>query len=486
MIIVPVEKQIDWRRPPLVLIFLVVVNVLVFAFYQTGDDELMSQAIEHYHQNEMLDTEWRAYKAYAREAELPFELNKRDEYALYYIVSDRNFDRFMAGKGEQYIPSSKRERWRMSRNQLEDISGRISGTAFGFHTNDISLVQLISSQFLHGDIMHLLGNMIFLILVGFAVEAALGSKVFLAYYLISGVGSALLYAALKTNGAGSLIGASGSISGVMAMYVVLFGLRKIQFFYWVFVFTGYFRAAAIVMLPVYLLKEIHSYMTLEGSNIAFTAHIGGFVTGAALVWLTREFRSETIDDDYLDNKPVAVDRTALAIQRIYDQVGQCEFAKAWEMLKPIKQSNGPRADIVELEFNLVRAHHPKKVRDYLVHRMDKPANSPSLTAAQLKHWRTLNTAELGALSLAKHRGVLDGALELKNFEAAEEVFQYLYKLQDQVSDTAMELAVIARNISVLFRSSDRTEKAERYSALARELASSRAVDQARQIGSSGG
>lgn len=468
MIIVPVEKQIDWRRPPLVLIALVVINILVYAFYQTGDTQKITRAVEYYQQHEMLDIEWRAYKAYARDAELPWEVSKQNQYMSYYMVSDVNFDRFMSGKGEQFVPRAKRQSWRSKRDQLEAISSTISGSAFGFHSNQISLMQLISSQFLHGDIQHLLGNMVFLVLVGFAVEAALGSGVFLAYYLVSGIGAALLYAAMAPAGGGSLIGASGSISGVMAMYVVLFGFRKIQFFYWVVVVTGYFRAAAIFMLPVYLLKEVHSYMTLEGSNIAFTAHIGGFITGAALVWLTRELRSEVIDDDYLDNKPEAVDRTALAIQRIYDQVGQCEFAKAWEMLKPIKQNHPNRMDVIELEFNLVRAHHPKKVKEYLIHRMDKPANSVNLVTAQLHHWRSLNTQEVAGIPIAKHKGVLDGALDVGNIQIAEEVFRHM----KTVDGDPMTLAVAARQLSTFCRESNSQDKADKYGALAQELASS--------------
>ncbi len=468
MIIVPVEKQIDWRRPPLVLIALVVINVLVYAFYQTGDNDKITRAIEYYQQHEMLDVEWRAYKAYARDKELPWEINKRNQYIVYYMVTDLNFDRFMSGKGEQFIPKTKRQSWRSKRDQLEAISSQISGNAFGFHSKQISLVQLITSQFLHGDIQHLLGNMVFLILVGFAVEAALGRGVFLAYYLISGIGSALLYAAMAPVGGGSLIGASGSISGVMAMYVVLFGFRKIQFFYWVVVVTGYFRAAAILMLPVYLLKEIHSYVTMDGSNIAFTAHIGGFITGAALVWLTRELRADVIDDDYLDNKPEALDRTSLAIQRIYDQMGQCEFAKAWEMLKPIKQSNQNRMDVIELEFNLVRAHHPQKVKEYLIHRMDKPANSTNVVTAQIQHWRSLNDKEIANISIAKHKGVLEGALELGHIQVAEEVFRHL-----RTADVdPMTLAVLARRLSTFCQGTNNQNKSDKYGALAQELASS--------------
>lgn len=455
MIIVPVEKKIDWKRPPLVLIALVISNVLIFAFYQSGDQTLLEEAAEHYQRNGMLNTEWRAYQAYQKSINTVDLLAKNDDFVEYYIISDSGFDHFMAGQGEQYIPLRKRTDWRRSRDQLEAISDRISTKAYAFYANDISILQLLSSQFLHADIGHLLGNMVFLILVGFAVEAALGSGVFLLYYLISGAMGALFYAAFATGNA-SLIGASGSISGVMAMYVALFGMRKIQFFYWVFIFTGYLRAAAIIMLPMYILKEVHGYMTLDGSNIAFTAHIGGFLAGAALVLATKRYRAQAIDEDYLDNKPKIVDQTAIEIERVYEQMGRCEFDKAWQLLKPIKQKNAEREDIVELEYNLVRALHPSKRKEYLLHRLDKRGNGDVIIAAQLKLWRQLEADEQAGLAPNKRSELLKSALDLQNLEVAEQIFSSLRGN----SDEAKNLAVSARQLAVFCRQANKPERAD--------------------------
>lgn len=467
MIIVPVERKIDWRRPPLVLIALVVLNVLIFAFYQSDDQALMLEAAQHYHDSNMLDTEWRAYQVYSKQSNAREPLSKDDELAIYYIVSDSGFDYFMQQDGAQYVPKSKRRAWRESRDQLEDISSKISSHAFGFHPDRISIVQLISSQFLHGSIMHLVGNMVFLILVGFAVEAALGSTVFLLYYLLSGIGGALFYAALINSGGATLIGASGSISGVMAMYVVLFAMRKVQFFYWVFIFTGYLRAAAILMLPVYILKEVISYLTIEGSNVAFTAHIGGFLAGAVLVLLTQHLRSQMIDDDYLDNKPQALDPIDSEIEKVYELMGLCEFAQAWEKLKPIKQGRGNRADIVDLEFNLVRALHPKKVHDYLLHRLDKTGNSENLVLAQLTFWRRMDTQQRADISIEKRGRLLTAALELNNLEMAEQVFESM----QSATQASMNLAVSARQLSAFCKGINKPEKSEKYHKLSQMLAS---------------
>ena len=465
MIIVPVEKMIDWRRPPLVLITLVALNVLIFAFYQGDDTEVMIEAVEHYYDNDMMELEWPAYRKYLQRADLPVEFGKDDEGAAFYIISDIGFDRFMAEQGERYIRRSKVIQWRESRQQLESISNRISSKALGFHTNEASTLSLFTSQFLHGGAMHLISNMVFLILVGFAVEAALGSAVFLIYYLLSGVGAAMLFAGFAST-SGTLIGASGSISGVMAMYVVLFGMRKIQFFYWVFIFTGYLRAAAIIMLPVYILKELYSYFTLEGSNVAFTAHIGGFVCGALLVWLTKEYRSQSIDKDYLDNDSEDVDQDAIDLQRVYDLMGQCEFSQAWDLLKPIKQKNANHAQIIELEFNLVRALHPSKLSNYLVHRMDKSGNSDALIGAQLREWQIFNNEQRYQLAAEKKSSLLLSALEVRALEVAEQVFE---SLRSETEDP-MLIAVSARQIGSYCSQNNLQDKSKKYNELARKLA----------------
>jgi len=235
MIIVPVEKKVDWKRPPLVLILIVLLNILVFVFYQSSDNSALGDAVGVYESKNLVKQEWSAFKAYSRRNGLPYEFEKNDPETVWYIVSDPGFDRFMRKNHRHYIKSAEYSRWRAARDRVEDISSTMSGRVAGFNTTEISPFTLISYQFLHGGVMHLLGNMVFLILTGFAVEAALGSLRFLGFYLLSGIGSALLFTLLEPS-AGTLVGASGSISGVMAMYVALFGFRKIQFFYWIFIY----------------------------------------------------------------------------------------------------------------------------------------------------------------------------------------------------------------------------------------------------------
>lgn len=470
MIIVPVEKKIDWQRPPIVLIILVVINILVFAFYQSGDNDKYYAAAEHYDRSGLIDLEWRAFQAYSRTRELPYQLDREDPDTVYYLISDTGFDKFMDDRGAQYVPLGKRQQWQLARDELQRLSGSISSNAYGFHSNDIGPIQLLSYQFLHGDLMHLVGNLVFLILVGFTVEAALGSGLFLAFYLLSGACGALVFAGFSWGSSGALVGASGSVSGVMAMYLMLYGFKKINFFYWFFVFTGYIRAAAIVLLPVYLLKEIYGMMAVEGSNVAFSAHIGGFLAGALLVFATRQYRDEVIDDEYLENKPEVKDTLASSIEKMYDLIGVCEHQKAWQICKQIKKGNEARADLVEIEYLLIRALFPKKVRDYLIHRMDRAGNPPMIVEHQLSLWSNLSEQQKQKISISQKFSLMSSAIELKSLEKASELFD-IVRTEDH---DQLKLATQARLLSSAYFKENRQDRAKHFQSIAETLMRQRA------------
>lgn len=467
MIIVPVEKKVDWKRPPIVLILLVAINILVFAFYQSGDQELLTDAVQTYEKKSLLQTEWTAYKAYSRRKDATLELDKTDPSMLWYIVSDPGFDRFMRKNHRHYISDKDHTKWRRARDQVEQYSSQMSGAAYGANSSDLKPLQLITYQFLHGGIMHILGNMVFLVLTGFAVEAALGSLRFLGFYLLSGVGSALLFALFDSSASGSLVGASGSISGVMAMYVVLFGTRKIQFFYWFFIFTGYVRAAAIIMLPFYVGFEVYKYLSNDGSNVAYTAHIGGFLVGAVLVFLTQSLNKTAIDEKYIEGDEAQVDPFAASLNKLYLVIAQCDFKRAWEMLKPLKVSHPSRPILIEIEYNLVRALHPKKLNDYLLHRLDKPGNPKPLVLAQARAWQNYADNQRQAISFEKKSSLLQNALGVNCLSAAENIFR------DIKSDPQRELdlAMLAKRIAV-YCSDKHSDKTTEYSKLAAKMAQS--------------
>ncbi len=196
-------------------------------------------------------------------------------------------------------------------------------------------VQALTSTFLHGSTSHLLGNMVFLFLFGFTLELALGAGVYLLFYLLCGV-SASLFADLFYAGKGSMgLGASGAIAGLMAMYAVMYRMRRIRFFYIFAFYFNYARWPALVMLPVWMAFEVAQHF-IGGGNVAYMAHFGGLLAGAIIMGVYMQLRTtETIVDTMAREKQVAEAqgealRTATQrAQQLTDALTFDRAARAW-------------------------------------------------------------------------------------------------------------------------------------------------------------
>lgn len=160
--------------------------------------------------------------------------------------------------------------------------------------------QFITYQFLHGDFMHLLGNMIFLFVFGPAVEDRLRRWWFLAFYLVGGAfaGAAhLVFAAQQIVGPSGdivtavpgVLGASGSIACVTGAYLVLFPLASIRVLVFFFL-IGVYHIPAWLMIVFAVAKDIWSSAWHSGGGVAFEAHLGGYFYGAGLAFLLLAFR----------------------------------------------------------------------------------------------------------------------------------------------------------------------------------------------------
>jgi membrane associated rhomboid family serine protease len=148
---------------------------------------------------------------------------------------------------------------------------------------------LFTSMFLHGSWMHLLGNMWFLWLFGNNVEDAMTRPRFASFYLLCGLAAAGLQVLTNPSSGLPMVGASGAISGVMGAYLVLYPRVRV----FVMIPLGFILTSAALpawtMLGYWLLLQFVSGLTTlggePGGGVAFWAHVGGFVAGAALVKL---------------------------------------------------------------------------------------------------------------------------------------------------------------------------------------------------------
>lgn len=254
MLIVPLEKSIDWKKPPLVTLLLIVANSLIFFFGPDGTD--------------------------------------RHEY-------------WVAHYG--FIPAEHRP------------------------------ITFLTHAFLHGGLGHLLGNMVFLFLVGFAVETSLGSWLYLTFYLIAGQCAVTLFWLLDPDSTAPLVGASGCIAGLMGLYSALFGLRRIRFFYSLLFYFGYASAPAIILLPVWVLNEIYQFYSGEDSQVAYAAHVGGLLGGGLLGFVVKRFDGK-VDTAYLDESERIQSRNRRFEEGI-NQLKALEIEKAYATFNRLSEDD---------------------------------------------------------------------------------------------------------------------------------------------------
>jgi membrane associated rhomboid family serine protease len=173
-------------------------------------------------------------------------------------------------------------------------------------TNFPPYLTLITYQFLHANIWHLLGNMIFLWVFGDDVEEAMGSLRFVGFYLGCGAVAGLAFAASSPHSLQPLIGASGAIAGVLAAYLMFRPCQKVSvflpwFILWFFV-RPVVRLDAYWVLGGWMLAQLWSISVQTEDGVAYMAHVGGFAAGAVLFPLLR-YRSVRLFECMRSDEP---------------------------------------------------------------------------------------------------------------------------------------------------------------------------------------
>ncbi len=159
----------------------------------------------------------------------------------------------------------------------------LSGDGSSWHT-------VITSMFMHGGWMHLIGNMWFLWIFGNNVEDAMGHFRFVLFYLLCGISAAALQTAFDPNSVIPMVGASGAIGGVMGAYVVMYPRVHVHLFVFLGFYATTFAVPAYFMLGYWFLVQLVSgsvAIGAQGGGVAFWAHVGGFVAGALLSFVFR-------------------------------------------------------------------------------------------------------------------------------------------------------------------------------------------------------
>ena len=358
MLAIPLSKQLSWRHPPLVTVCLILVNVLVFLIFQTGDTDRRITAQRYYLDSGLAELEVARYVAYVND-----KTDSREEKLIYESIEDDRFfaclvrmssdDVFMAKLLSEQIITKEDPKYRDWRNMRWDYDlkkNKIVSWRYGFRPAAPRADTLFSHMFLHGGVGHLLGNMVFLWLIGCMIEYGSGRALFLFLYLAGGLAAVGLFWLFNMDSRVPLVGASGAISGIMGAFCVLYGIKKVRIFLTLGFYFNYLVFPAIVMLPLWVGYEILQMLTSEGSNIAYAAHIGG-LTGGAAITLALSRLTRLIDHDVFEDAGKA-DTEDQMIEKALRHMRNLEFDEARSLMHQLLVTRPDDLEILRHLFNM--------------------------------------------------------------------------------------------------------------------------------------
>ena len=433
--------------------------LLVFLFYQAKDPRLMGQAINSYLNAGLDELELPLYQDYLERLQLrgDAEAGERLDY-LHYLVeeeeragvaitllSDPAFMDYLIENRSLVMATAERDYWIAHRVPIqEQYIDQLSANEAGLIPAEASLYRFVTYQFLHGGWSHIIGNLVFLFLLGYTIEKALGPGRYLLAYLFCGAVAGIVHSLFHWGDPTPLVGASGSISGLMGMYVAFYGLQRIRFFYFIGIYFNYFRAPALLLLPVWLGKEIYDHLMSEGSGVAYLAHAGGLLAGAALILLLGKGWFQARQTFYEPEEEARDQAFAAAYGSALEALARMDFDAARKRFEVLWQHNPDRPVALEHLYQLAklrpdlsayRERTSELLDTYL--RLQQPGNL-------LKVWQEYQELAESHQPLTpdQHNRVLFAALREDDLRTAEKAFVRLRKRgsAEQVREASQLLA----------------------------------------------
>ncbi|HVG05960.1 MAG TPA: rhomboid family intramembrane serine protease [Burkholderiaceae bacterium] len=365
MLLIPYQTRFTPKSLPLITLALIVVNAIVYFVLQSGDRQAYARAADYYFSSQLAQIELPRYATYlekrndrgALQVLRMIRSGARPEQSVRLVLALENDREFMRDLREgAVVPSTDPSyaTWRDQRGRFDALIGRVFTERFALEPDATGpawgALRLFTYQFLHGDAVHWLGNMIVLLLAGPFAEAALGRFRFLLAFIGSGIFAGAVHMLVSDQ---ALVGASGSISGAMAMVAVLYGTRKVPVFYWLFVYFNTARIPALLLLPVWLVIEAVQWALSPESRVSYAAHMGGFVAGAVLAWLLRPSDKKVdriLDEQFADER--RSDRKSTLLQEAQAAAARLDTRRAARAYSELLQDDPTNVQHATAYFNM--------------------------------------------------------------------------------------------------------------------------------------
>jgi len=355
---IPVEKKPQWQNPPILTILLILISSGCYFTWQTNDTASEAASFQYYISSGLASIEVPAYIQYLQSHNKPVtnlkDLLMKDKQrgyraALQKLIVDGAFLKQLQNNQIIRTDNPKFTQWQQRYKEFNRLKERIVKYRFGLKPYDYNLESLVIHNFLHDSVNHLVLNMIFLFMFGFIIELAIGRAAYLFVFLSSGIMSAFTLVLINPQSAHWVVGASGAIAGLVGFYTMLYGLRKIKFFYSVIVYFGYVTAPALMLLPVWLIYELINqfYFSDQVSNLS---HIGGLAFGAFLGFIYKRYpqliHQQTLEDNSLQLQ------FKKKFQLAINNIAQLKFNTAHKILNELLINQPNNFEIIKQLYNL--------------------------------------------------------------------------------------------------------------------------------------
>lgn len=343
--IIPIRNETDVKKLPYFTIGLIALNFFIWIFT-----------------NNVVNSQMLAIQ------EVRMEMDKIVErYASSIVMDIESIEEFEALSINDYKKWLNEEDFAILLALNDQFNAMLKDTFFyhwGFIPNHFSLLKLLTAMFIHANLFHVLGNMLFLWIVGCNIEEAWGWKVFLGFYLFSGLASAVMHMAMNLASTIPCIGASGAVSGVMGAFMIRHYKIKIRFAYFFLPwkpFMGTFSAIAGIWLPIWLLEQFVGAKWSSLSGTAYWAHIGGFAFGAVIGLSSKVFDAVQIPNISVLNRPKL---TPEKMMDLHKRMLDGQSSAVLEFLPQIRQALAEDRENVTAMLILAELYFEKgRVRD---------------------------------------------------------------------------------------------------------------------------
>ena len=450
MLIIPLTGKISWRNPPAVTICIILLNCLVFFFFQSEEKEIFYKAKEYYFESELAEIEVGRYVEYTqpKPKAMPSlkEQHKLDEETLvrYHIKMDKDYGFLKKLRNNEIITYQDPvyAKWKKLRNIYEEKLSKVVFINYGFRPAYKSLTTFFTYMFLHGSFGHLLGNMIFLWIVGCVLELGCGRFLYTGIYLMGGFLAVGLFWLVYMQSTVPLVGASGAIAGLMGTFTVLFGKKKVNIFYSLGFYFNYVKVPAIILLPIWIGNELYQLFFGGMSQVAYVAHIGGLAGGAMMGFISLKFPL-ILDENIFKEDPQ--DEVTPLIEEALQVISELDMAQGRKLLiKALQKDPGNLIALTHLfnvEKNTPESERFNKTANKLLSLLIQSNEPPNTVYNIYKEY--IHLSNHPRLSPKLYLSISAICIETGRFEKAKRILAILLKNKPILPGISMTLLKLA-------------------------------------------